>query len=87
MDQVPQALNSKFLENFLTEQELAQALGCTVRTLRRWHVQRIGPPRTVCGRLIFYRRTSLDNWLKSHEQVYPYARNRNQHALPGSRTK
>ena len=71
MDLDPQEVpHSTPLDGFLREQELARALGCTVRTLRRWHERRIGPPRTVCGRVILYRKSSVDNWLKSHEQAY-----------------
>jgi hypothetical protein len=57
-----------FLNDFFTEQQLADELGRTVRTLRRWHELRLGPPRTVCGRLILYRKTSAAEWLRAREE-------------------
>ena len=48
--------------------ELSRDLGISKRTLGRWHRQRIGPPRTVIGRTILYRRTAVQEWLRSREE-------------------
>jgi hypothetical protein len=57
-----------FLSEFLDEEALAVKLGVTTRTLRRWHVMRIGPPRTTCGRKIYYRIESILAWFVSREE-------------------
>ena len=59
---------ANILIGLLTPEQLAQQLGVTTRTLSRWEVQRIGPPRVVIGRQIFYRIVSVDAWLLSREQ-------------------
>jgi hypothetical protein len=55
------------LSDFLTKEELAAELRRNERTLDRWDVLRIGPPRTHIGRNVFYRRTSVQKWLVSQE--------------------
>jgi excisionase family DNA binding protein len=56
------------LDGYLTPAQLAQQLGVTTRTLLRWEVQRIGPVRTVYGRQVRYRVSSVATWLESREQ-------------------
>jgi hypothetical protein len=58
------------LEEFLTKEELAAELQRNPRTLDRWNVLRIGPPRTLVGRAILYRRASVQKWLAAQEQHY-----------------
>jgi hypothetical protein len=55
------------LEDFLTRDELASELQRSPRTLDRWEVLGIGPPRTSVGRKILYRRISVQRWLVSQE--------------------
>lgn len=55
-------------KNYFSEVTLAAILGNTPRTLKRWHQLRIGPPRTMIGRMIFYRRESVEKWLLAREQ-------------------
>jgi hypothetical protein len=55
------------LSDFLTKEALAAELGRNARTLDRWDVLGIGPPRTFVGRKIFYRRTSVQRWLAAQE--------------------
>ena len=52
----------------LTPEQLATYLGVTTRTLQRWEVHRMGPPRVVIGRQVFYRAASVDEWLQSRER-------------------
>ncbi len=52
----------------LTPEQLATHLGVTTRTLQRWEVERMGPPRVVIGRQVFYRTASVDAWLQSREK-------------------
>ena len=61
-----------FLDNYLTEDELAQLLKektgkGTVRTLRKWRQLRIGPPWAHLGRIIIYSKPDFGSWL--NEQV------------------
>jgi hypothetical protein len=55
------------LEDFLTRDELAAELRRSPRTLDRWEVLGIGPPRTIIGRTVLYRRTSTQRWLAAQE--------------------
>jgi hypothetical protein len=55
------------LAEFLTREELAAELGCNPRTLDRWYVLSMGPPRTLVGRKILYRRASVHAWLRGRE--------------------
>jgi predicted DNA-binding transcriptional regulator AlpA len=53
---------------YLEPEQLAHQLGVTRRTLYRWHLLRVGPPRTVIGRTILYRRASVAAWLAAREE-------------------
>jgi hypothetical protein len=55
------------LSEFLTKEELAAELAVNPRTLDRWDVLGIGPPRTCVGRKVLYRRMSLRRWLAAQE--------------------
>lgn len=57
-----------FLGDYFEEIELATELGITRRTLRRWHNERRGPVRTVCGRRVLYRKESVIAWLLAREE-------------------
>lgn len=62
------------LIEFFREDELAEQLRVTVRTLRRWHALRIGPPRTVVSRSIYYRKQAVLEWLLAKEERLPARR-------------
>jgi hypothetical protein len=53
---------------YFKPEELATMLGRDKRTLERWEAQRIGPPRTVIGKLVLYRKTAVMEWLRSREE-------------------
>jgi DNA-binding transcriptional MerR regulator len=59
---------SALLQGYVTPPQLAQQLGITLRTLRRWEQKRLAPPRTVIARQIFYRVSSVKSWMESREQ-------------------
>ena len=61
--------NNSFFAEYLRERELADLLGVSLRTLRRWHERRCGPPRVKFGRLVLYRKQAVRDWLISHEEV------------------
>jgi hypothetical protein len=56
------------LSEFFTKEELAVELRRNKRTLDRWEVLGVGPPRTLVGRQILYRRSSLLKWLAAQER-------------------
>ena len=56
------------LSEFLTKEELAAELRRNPRTLDRWDVLGVGPPRTCVGRQVLYRRASVQKWLVAQEQ-------------------
>ena len=59
--QIPQA-------DLIPESQLAELLGKSIRTIRRWHTQRSGPRRTVLGKSIFYGRESIMQWIAEREE-------------------
>lgn len=70
------------LDGYLIKQELARQLGISVRTLDRWEVKRVGPPRIVIERTVLYNIDSARAWLASREQgkaqrQQPYRRKHN----------
>jgi hypothetical protein len=56
------------LGDYYEEPELAATLKNTTRTLRAWQAKGEGPPRTVIGKKIYYRKSSVMAWLLSREQ-------------------
>jgi hypothetical protein len=56
------------LSDFLTKKELATELRRNPRTLDRWQILGEGPPRTLVGRQVLYRRASVVRWLTAQEQ-------------------
>ena len=58
----------RFLGDYLTEKQLAEELGRSVRHLKRWRAQGLGPPVTRIGRTAVYKIDSVRAWLESHEK-------------------
>lgn len=56
------------LKGFFSKKELAKELGRNPRTLDRWEVLGVGPPRTHVGRQVLYRRSSVERWLADQEE-------------------
>lgn len=60
---------------YLTEEEFAHVVRRDVRTTRRWHAMRVGPPRiSFNNKLVLYRRESVVEWLNSLEHGKPSRR-------------
>lgn len=51
----------------LTPADVGSLLGVSLRTLSRWHAQRLGPPRCKVGRTVLYRREAVEHWLRENE--------------------
>jgi Helix-turn-helix domain len=56
------------LSNYFTIEELAGELNVAPITVKRWNLQKSGPPITRVGRRILYRRSSVEAWLVAQEQ-------------------
>ena len=59
---------SKLLDGYLTEDELADHLNKSRRTIQRWRALGIGPPWTEVGDSIFYRIESVTKWIVDNER-------------------
>ncbi|MGP8252714.1 MAG: helix-turn-helix transcriptional regulator [Terracidiphilus sp.] len=58
---------SDFRQELIEPRQLAAQLGMSLRTLQRHHDARTGPPRINLGKHVFYRRATVDAWLKACE--------------------
>lgn len=56
------------IEDYLSGEELARVLGCSLRTLRRWRLMRVGPPCVKIGRHFVYRVEAASQWLREQER-------------------
>lgn len=58
------------LDDYFTEEQMAQELGVSIRTLRRMRTRRMGPPYvTLPGRAIVYNKTKAITWIGSLEHA------------------
>ena len=57
------------LDGYISRESLAEQLNISTRTLDRWHGHRMGPPRCLIGRRVFYKVDSVRDWLASREQT------------------
>jgi hypothetical protein len=64
---------SSLLEGYITEKQLAELLGRTIRTLQLWRKERTGPPVTKIGATTFYEIEGVRAWLRSKSQPMPRA--------------
>lgn len=53
---------------WLLPDEVARIVRTSERTLRRWRAEGTGPPFAKLGRVIRYRRVSLEAWLRAKER-------------------
>lgn len=61
------------LAEYMSRDELAEELSKCSRTLDRWSSLGIGPPRTVIGKKVLYRRQAVVEWLRAREEEIPSA--------------
>jgi hypothetical protein len=66
------------LGGWISRRALADELGVTEDTLRRWDAARSGPPCIRAGRKIFYRRSAVLDWLEEQDTRAPRGRGRRQ---------
>ena len=70
------AATQDLLAGWISRDQLAQELMVTADTLSRWEARREGPPCMRVGRKVFYRRSSVEDWLLSREQSQPVRQRR-----------
>lgn len=70
------AATQDLLAGWVSRDQLAQELMVTADTLSRWEARREGPPCMRVGRKVFYRRSSVEDWLLSREQSQPVRQRR-----------
>ena len=64
------------LEDWISRHDLAISLGISEDTLWRWDARRTGPPSIKLGRKVYYRRSTVRNWLEAQERPQPTLRSR-----------
>jgi hypothetical protein len=75
-------LNTKKpLSDYFTCEELAEALGRTTKTLDRWDLNGLGPPRVQVGKLILYNKKTVEDWLRQREGKHHSERKERQQQL------
>ena len=57
------------LEGYLSEFELSEQLGNSIRTLARWRRLGEGPAWTKIGPKVFYRESAVFDWLRCQERT------------------
>jgi len=72
IDGLPDQHKPGVLDEWMTRSELATELGLSIDTLARWETRRNGPLCIRIGRVVLYRRTAVQEWLRQQEQ--PHAR-------------
>ena len=65
----PKPPHAHLLEGYDTEAECARGINKSPRTLQRWHRLGVGPPRTLIGKTVAYRRDGVRDWLLAQEQA------------------
>jgi predicted DNA-binding transcriptional regulator AlpA len=65
----PTAEKIEGAQPLFTERDLASLLNLSVKTLRNWRLSGYGPPHLKVGRLVRYRVSELNLWLKSCERA------------------
>ena len=58
---------ARVLTGYLTDEELAEQLNVSVRTLRRWREQHKGPPCIKTGQQVLYSQAGVKRWLERLE--------------------
>ena len=57
--------------DFISEREFASLIGKSLRTVRRWQVERRGPNRTLLGRSVFFSKQAIQDFMQRQEQEAP----------------
>lgn len=72
----PGAAPPNLLADWISREDLAAELMVKPDTLARWEARREGPPCMRIGRKVYYRQSSVREWLLSREQSQPMRKGR-----------
>lgn len=61
-------------DTLLREQDAAELLNLSVRTLQSWRIRMVGPPFIQVGRAVRYRRRDLIAWIDANTIGSPIGR-------------
>lgn len=61
-------------DTLLREQDAADLLNLSVRTLQSWRIRMVGPPFIQVGRAVRYRRRDLIAWIDANTMGSPIGR-------------
>jgi hypothetical protein len=64
---------SRVVEGLYTEQQQAERLGITLRTLRLWRAKGYGPTPTHIGRSIYYTSENEAKFIADADRPFPQA--------------
>ena len=76
MTDEPGAAPLNLLADWISREDLAEELMVKPDTLARWEARRDGPPCMRIGRKVYYRQSSVRDWLLSREQGQPVSKGR-----------
>lgn len=76
MTDEPGAAPLNLLADWISREDLAEELTVKPDTLARWEARRDGPPCMRIGRKVYYRQSSVRDWLLSREQGQPVSKGR-----------
>ena len=76
MTDEPEAAPLNLLAGWISREDLAEELMVKPDTLARWEARREGPPCMRIGRKVYYRQSSVREWLLSREQGQPMRKGR-----------
>jgi len=57
------------LAPFLSPFDLCKQLHVDARTLQRWDAEGTGPPKTKVSARVWYRKSSVEQWLRDREET------------------
>ena len=66
----PGSVSAEFWEKFIPEQDAADFLCQSVRTIQKWRVTGAGPQFYKFGRSVRYRRRELFDWVEQRRKAH-----------------
>ena len=54
--------------DYISEHEFAALMGKSLRTIRRWAVERCGPRRTRLGKTVYFSKTAIKQFMEGREE-------------------
>jgi predicted DNA-binding transcriptional regulator AlpA len=58
-------MSAKAMLRFLSEREVSDITGLSVKTLQRWRLLNMGPPYRKFGGAVRYGEADISNWIES----------------------